>query len=82
LPDTQTEQAKFVLSDTTVQENFTIFPTDAGLCKGMIGKCNKIAEREGIKQHQKFKKESNRSGVHTAASIPNEQNRLKKQKNV
>jgi len=47
-----------VLSDTTVQENYTNFPTDAKLCKKVIDKCNKIAEEESIKQRQKFKKES------------------------
>jgi IS5 family transposase len=47
-----------VLSDTTVQENNTTFPTDAKLCKTVIDKCNKIADNEGIKQRQKFKKES------------------------
>ena len=52
------KQAKFVLSDTTVQENYTTFPTDAKLCKKVIDKCNKIADNEGIKQRQKFKKES------------------------
>jgi IS5 family transposase len=52
------KQAKFVLSDTTVQENNITFPTDAKLCKKVIDKCNKIAEKEGIKQRQKFKKES------------------------
>ncbi|MDR2292943.1 MAG: IS5/IS1182 family transposase, partial [Prevotellaceae bacterium] len=36
-------QAKFVLSDTTVQENSTAFPTDAKLCKKVIDKCNIIA---------------------------------------
>jgi IS5 family transposase len=49
---------KFVLSDTTVQENNTTFPTDAKLCKKVIDKCNKIAEQEGIKQHQRFIRES------------------------
>jgi IS5 family transposase len=52
------KQAKFVLSDTTVQENNTTFPTDAKLCKKVIDKCNQIAEEEGIKQRQKHKKES------------------------
>jgi IS5 family transposase len=52
------KQAKFVLSDTTVQENNTTFPTDAKLCKKVIDKCNVIAERTGIKQRQKYKKES------------------------
>ena len=52
------KQAKFVLSDTTVQENNTTFPTDAKLFKKAIDKCNKIAEKEGIKQRQKFIRES------------------------
>jgi IS5 family transposase len=52
------KQAKFVLSDTTVQENNTTFPTDAKLCKKVIDKCTKIADSEGITQRQKFKKES------------------------
>jgi IS5 family transposase len=52
------KQAKFVLSDTTVQENNTTFPTDAKLCKKVIDKCNKIAEKTGINQRQKYKKES------------------------
>jgi IS5 family transposase len=51
-------QAKMVLSDTTVQENNTTFPTDAKLCKKVIDKCNKIADKEGIKQRQRYKKES------------------------
>jgi len=52
------KQAKFVLSDTTVQENNTTFPTDAKMCKKVIDKCNSIAEMEGIAQRQKFIKES------------------------
>ena len=56
--DSVAKQAKFVLSDTTVQENNTTFPTDAKLCKKVIDKCNKIAEKTGIAQRQKFKKES------------------------
>jgi IS5 family transposase len=52
------KQAKFSLSDTTVQENNTAFPTDAKLCKKVIDKCNKIADSEGIPQRQKFGKES------------------------
>ena len=52
------KNGKFVLSDTTVQENFTTFPTDAKLCKKVIDKCNKIADKECIKQRQKFIKES------------------------
>ena len=51
-------QAKFVLSDTTVQENNTAFPTDSKLRKKVIEQCNKIALTEGIKQRQTFHKES------------------------
>lgn len=51
-------QAKFVLSDTTVQENYTTFPTDAKMCKKVIDKCNQIAEKEQINQRHKYKKES------------------------
>jgi IS5 family transposase len=52
------KQAKFVLSDTTVQENNTTFPTDAKLCKKVIDKCNDIAKREGIVQRQRYTRES------------------------
>ena len=52
------KQAKFVLSDTTVQENNTTFPTDAKLCKKVIDKCNKIADNLGIKLRQKHIRES------------------------
>jgi IS5 family transposase len=51
-------QARFVLSDTTVQENSTTFPTDARLCKKAIDKCNKIAEQERVRQRQRFTRES------------------------
>jgi hypothetical protein len=47
------KQSKFVLSDITVQGNFTTFPTDAKMCGKVIDKCNKIAEKEGITQHYK-----------------------------
>jgi IS5 family transposase len=52
------KQSRFVLSDTTVQGNFTAFPTDSKMCSKVIDKCNKIAEKEGIKQRCKYKKES------------------------
>jgi IS5 family transposase len=52
------KRSKFVLSDTTVQENNTTFPTDAKLCKKVIDKCNKIAEKEGVKQRQRYTRES------------------------
>jgi IS5 family transposase len=52
------KDSRFVLSDTTVQENFTTYPTDARMCKKVIDKCNKIAKREGIGQRQSFAGES------------------------
>ncbi len=54
----QTNTSNFVLSDTTVQENNTTFPTDAKLAKKVIDYCNKIAENEGIKQRQRYTKVS------------------------
>jgi IS5 family transposase len=38
------KESKSVLSDTTVQQNNTTFPTDAKLSKKVIDKCNTIAE--------------------------------------
>jgi IS5 family transposase len=52
------EKSRFVLSDTTVQENNTTFPTDAKLCKKVIDKCNKIATKEDIQQRQRYTRES------------------------
>ncbi len=54
--EAKVKESKFVLSDTTVQENNTTFPTDAKLCKKVIDYCNKIAEKEGIKQRQRYTK--------------------------
>jgi len=45
---------KVNLSDTTVSENNTTFPTDAKLAKKIIDKCNEIAQEEGIKQRQTY----------------------------
>lgn len=56
--DAKTNTSNFVLSDTTVQENNTSFPTDAKLCKKVIDYCNKIAGNEGIKQRQRYIKVS------------------------
>ena len=50
----KTKTSKFVLSDTTVQENNTTFPTDAKLCKKVIDYCNKIASKENIPQRQRY----------------------------
>ena len=52
------KQSKLVLSDTTVQENDTTFPTDAKLCKKVIDKCNEISRKEGIKQRQRYTRKS------------------------
>jgi len=52
------KKSKFSLSDTTVQENNTTFPTDAKLCKKVIDKCNKIAKKESVKQRQRYTIES------------------------
>jgi len=46
------------LSDTTVQENNTTFPTDAKLCKKVIDKCNKIAKKEDIRLRRSYVCES------------------------
>jgi len=45
---------KVTLSDTTVSENNTTFPTDAKLAKKIIDKCNKIAKKEGVDQRQTY----------------------------
>lgn len=49
---------KVTLSDTTVAENNTTFPTDAKLAKKIIDKCNEIARREGLEQRQPYSKTS------------------------
>lgn len=41
-----------VLSDTTVSENHTTFPTDAKLAKKVIDHCNTIAREEDVVQRQ------------------------------
>jgi IS5 family transposase len=51
-------KSKQVLSDTTVQENNTSFPTDAKLAKKVINKCNEIAKKEGIIQRQSYTRTS------------------------
>jgi len=45
---------KQALSDTTVAENNTTFPTDAKLAKKIIDKCNDIATKENILQRQSY----------------------------
>ena len=54
-------RAKFekeVQIDTTVQEKNITFPTDAKLAKKVIDNCVKIAEKEGVKQRQTYKRVS------------------------
>ena len=47
-----------VLSDTTVQENNTTFPTDAKLAKKIIDRCNEIAKQENVDQRQSYVRKS------------------------
>jgi IS5 family transposase len=42
------------LSDTTVAENNTTFPTDEKLAKCIIDKCNAITTKEKVKQRQTY----------------------------
>jgi len=51
-------KSKMTLSDTTVQENNTTFPTDAKLAKKVIDRCNAIADKEGILQRQSYSRTS------------------------
>lgn len=51
-------QDPVVLSDTTVQENNTTFPTDAKLAKKIIDKLNKIAKDQNVAQRQTYKRVS------------------------
>jgi IS5 family transposase len=46
------------LSDTTVQENNTTFPTDAKLCKKVIDNCNKIAKKAEVTLRRSYSRES------------------------
>ena len=50
--------SKWHLSDTTVQENNTTYPTDAKLCKKVINGCIRIAEDAGIKLRRSYRRES------------------------
>ena len=56
--ETANGKAKWHLSDTTVQENNTTYPTDAKLYKKIIDGCNRIAEDEGIKLRRSYRRES------------------------
>ena len=50
--------AKWHLSDTTVQENNTTYPTDAKLCKKVIDGCNGIAKEAGVTLRRSYRRES------------------------
>lgn len=52
--------SKQVISDTTVQENNTSYPTDAKLAKRIIDKGAKIAKLESIVQRQSYSRVSKR----------------------
>jgi IS5 family transposase len=52
------KETKWHLSDTTVQENNTTYPTDAKLCKKVIDGCNMIAAEAGIKLRRSYRRES------------------------
>lgn len=47
-------KSKQVISDTTVQENNTSYPTDAKLAKRIIDKSTKIAKQENVIQRQSY----------------------------
>jgi len=53
-------QSRMALSDTTVQENNTTFPTDAKLAKKIIDKSHQIAQLENVVQRQSYKRTSKR----------------------
>ena len=52
------KRSSWHLSDTTVQENNTTFPTDAKLCKKVIERCNKIADGQDIALRRSYTRES------------------------
>ena len=52
------QSSNWYLSDSTVQENNTTFPTDAKLCKKVIDKCNKIAKQQEVKLRRSYTRES------------------------
>ena len=52
----EAKNEKEVQIDTTVQEKNITFPTDAKLAKKVIDNCTKIAEKQGVKQRQTYKR--------------------------
>jgi IS5 family transposase len=51
-------KSDLLLSDSTVQENNTTYPTDAKLAKRIIDKAGRIAQKENIAQRQSYKRTS------------------------
>lgn len=54
--DPKAKKEKEVQIDTTVQEKNITFPTDAKLAKKVIDNCIRIAQKEGVKQRQTYKR--------------------------
>ena len=52
--DSEKSEEKWHLSDTTVQENNTTFPTDAKMSKKVIDNCIRIAEELNIKLRRSY----------------------------
>ena len=52
----EAKNEKEVQIDTTVQEKNITFPTDAKLAKEVIDNCTKIADKQGVKQRQTYKR--------------------------
>jgi len=52
------KECSWHLSDTTVQENNTTFPTDSKLCKKVIDKCNVLAKQQDINLRRSYTRES------------------------
>jgi len=73
-------KSKFVLSDTTVQENNITFPTDAKLAKKVIDKCNGIVNSESLSQRQSYVRISKQ--LVRATHNPHHPKRRKKAKNA
>ncbi len=76
------KESKSVLSDTTVQQNNTTFPTDAKLSKKVIDKCNTIAGKEGIDGRRRYTgRANNYSEIRTTGHIPSEPKKRRRQRN-
>jgi IS5 family transposase len=73
-------QAKFVLWYTTVQGNFTTFPTDAKLCKKVIDKSNDIAKKRALNSVRSTKKRAYKLLHDTTSHHPKRIRKSKKAK--